>query len=76
MFSAELDMEKVATQTSTVLDELHKVQKDVGEDKKNREGSCCKAGAVILVPTDKPINEWKEIAIRQLPHVEWYLKLD
>ena len=67
-------MNDVAAKTPAVMDDLRKVRQDVGNDKEN--GWCCKAGSVILVPTDKPINEWNEIAIRHMPLIEWYWKLD
>ncbi|KAK5120967.1 hypothetical protein LTR85_005751 [Meristemomyces frigidus] len=51
------------------LDDVHK---KVQEAKQQHPDSItAKGGSVLLVPTHKPIEEWKSIAVRQLPEMEW-----
>ena len=63
-----MDVAEVEAQAAVVDVELAKARKEL---RGVSQGQVCQGGLIVLVPTDKPINEWQAIAERDLPSVEW-----
>jgi len=55
-----------------VHDHLEEVYIKIKQAKQRVPGSnTAKGGTICLIPTYKPIEEWKPEAIRELPNMEW-----